>query len=155
MYHRHIVPIALLFLACSEDVFGPRRPDGSDGGGGVDEQCDQDGDGYDSEACSGSDCCDIDDSVPGGDYTATPNACGSFDMDCSSVLEQEWRDLAEDCAVSNACLPDRPPATPGWVTGIPQCGEAGEWSLGCVELVPGSSGQLCDFDTEVRIQRCR
>jgi hypothetical protein len=66
-------------------------PEGADAG----DNCDLDVDGFKSafkEGCNGTDCCDNDArSYPGqAAFFTTPDACGSFDYDCSGVAEPQF-----------------------------------------------------------------
>lgn len=109
--------VAFVAAACSLEVVGrgrgeepgqstePALPAGRDGGAASGdpsappsattppqpENCDVDGDGHESTACGGDDCCDTDPDVyPGAkDFHGKLNACGTWDYDCDGLIAKE------------------------------------------------------------------
>ncbi len=123
---------------------------------------DADGDGYgnpsdsicvcdptlvDGYVLNGNDCCDQDaNAYPGAtDWFTTPNGCGSFDYDCSDVVERQFPDIG-------ACTPlEEPPSTcaltEGWSSIlVPRCGSKGVYIVSCRPYhnmcMPGTSNVI-------------
>lgn len=145
-----------LLLACS----GPSAEDD-----GSDDPCDEDGDGWPSLECGGDDCCDVDDtSHPGAGFAATPNACGSWDRDCSGEVEREGGpsmcgagstvSSSEEC-YNGAIVNSLGQTNGGWLGAQPECGEVGQLSGPCV-YYGGDVGCVEELDAPPpAVQPCR
>ncbi len=138
---------ALALVCCGDSETSSSGVGGSQGGAGGSVECDVDGDGVDSQACGGDDCCDTDASVPSNDFHDTAHGCGSFDYDCDGSIDEEIDNLGEQCPAMGAC---GAPVT-GWEAIKPQCGETGTWIMSCFVDPPMG----CVTDKDERTQRCR
>jgi hypothetical protein len=135
--------------------------EGEAGEGG--NQCDQDGDGYADTKCLGTDCCDTDPKAHPfqASYYATPDACGSFDYDCSGANEPQYGAYLSCTGPAAAChsLCSSTPCSCGDVQGAcsygftgpaPQCGQTGSWGL----CVPNGNGCTPSTTLESMTQPC-
>jgi hypothetical protein len=112
----------------------------NDCSGDVDNGCDDDSDDYCASAMKtigkpavcpngGGDCCDTDSaSNPGSWFQTVPNKCGSWDIDCSGLVEYWYTDVYSKCWLSSW------PAVPmchgeGWAGGLAACGTTAKWQL--------------------------
>lgn len=148
--------LALALVACSAPV-DPDEP--------APDDCDADGDGWAAVECGGGDCCDVDASTyPGGPWATEPDACGSWDRDCSGEVELggglstcapgQLASTADACYAPEGHALGQGVANGGWIGAVPDCGEPGELSgecvfhggaEGCVEdtPAPGAAVQAC------------
>lgn len=162
---RATILLALGLVACGgstgvyegnleEDAGADARDDDGEAGHDVDP-CDQDGDGFVSVGCGGTDCCDIDpDAFPGQtEWFESPNACGSWDYNCDRVEE-----LGSPAAPGGECSPVHSQGAPpgifdcdvSKISGIAACGDLMLVTIkGCKRV-----GDACVVE-EARIQRCR
>jgi hypothetical protein len=126
-------------------------------------QCDQDGDGYADTKCLGTDCCDTDPKAHPfqANYFTTPDACGSFDYDCSGANEPQYGAYLSCAGPAAAChsLCSSTPCSCGDIQGAcsygftgapPGCGEAGPWGL----CVPNGNGCTPSATMESMTQPC-
>ena len=149
----------------SADVAQETGPDVAAEGeaGEAGNQCDQDGDGYADAKCLGTDCCDTDPKAhpfQAGYYT-TPDACGSFDYDCSGANEPQYGAYLSCTGPAAAChsLCSSTPCSCGDIQGAcsygftgpaPQCGQSGSWGL----CVPNGNGCTPSTTMEAMTQPC-
>jgi hypothetical protein len=102
--------------------------------------CDYDKDGFKAEGppCFGLDCCDTDDAAYPGQTTWFTNEdhCGAWNYACGKTFTEEYH--AWSCTGLGAlCSADA-----GYVSGVPTCGQSGQWSASCMGTVtcdPGST----------------
>jgi len=138
-----------------------QREAGAAGEGG--NQCDQDGDGYADTNCLGTDCCDTDPKAHPfqANYYATPDACGSFDYDCSGANEPQYGAYLSCTGPAASChsLCSSTPCSCGDIQGAcaygftgpaPQCGQTGSWGL----CVPNGNGCTPSTTMEAMTQPC-
>jgi hypothetical protein len=116
--------------------------------------CDADADGFDSDACGGTDCDDGDPDVHPGQtaYFTSPNAQGTYDYDCDTTEAAQFPRQAVAFLTSCEVLPGEE----GWTAStIPACGQAAGWSEG-YEGAEGVGNVWCTLvATSTRTQACR
>ena len=96
-----------------------------------------------------SDCCDLDAlAFPGQtSWLSVPNACGSFDYDCSGKIETLYGTKVGKCKVTGWIFCSQ---NEGWYKEVPPCGQAGLWLSDCA----WKSGQCVPNKIETRVQLC-
>jgi hypothetical protein len=145
----------------AQDTRSDVAAEGEAGEGG--NPCDQDGDGYADTKCLGTDCCDTDPKAHPfqANYYTTPDACGSFDYDCSGANEAQYGAYLSCTGPAAAChsLCSSTPCSCGDIQGAcsygftgpaPQCGQAGSWGL----CVPNGNGCTPSTTMEAMTQPC-
>jgi hypothetical protein len=109
--------------------------------GDVAPVCDVDKDTYKAKGgtCGGTDCCDTDAKANPGQqgYFPTPDACGSFDYDCSGKAEPEYKsNIACGGTGLTGCT-----GGPGFVGADPGCGNSAVYGVcvgnGALACAPG------------------
>jgi hypothetical protein len=127
------------------------------------DPCDRDGDGYADTKCLGTDCCDTDSRAHPfqASYYTAPDACGSFDYDCSGANEPQYGAYLSCAGPATAChsLCQSSPCSCGDILGAcsygftgpaPQCGQTGSWGL----CVPNGNGCIPSTTVESMAQPC-
>ena len=149
----------LALVACGDvadqGVYEPPEADaGADADAADEASCDEDGDGFEAEACGGPDCCDTDPNVhPGQEgFFDAPSTCGTWDFDCSGSVEVENDWPVSVCRYVNYDGGVR--GCPGghmaesWLDTEPDCGEEGQRIAEC--------GYDCEpIGKRTVVQRCR
>jgi len=126
--------------AASSSSGGDATPGDGPAGDGA-PVCDVDKDTYKAKGgtCGGNDCCDTDPKANPGQkgYFPSPDACGSFDYDCSGKLEPEY---ASNIACGGTGLTGCT-GGPGFVGADPGCGNSAVYGQcvgnGALACAPG------------------
>lgn len=157
---RALILLSALALAACGDVADqgvyelPEAEAGTDAKADAVENCDEDGDGFESAACGGPDCCDTDPNVFPGQtgFFDAPSACGTWDFDCSGSVEVESDWPVSVCRYVNydggvrGCPGGSMPES--WLDEAPECGEEGQRIASC-------TGECKPVGARAVVQRCR
>ncbi len=112
------------------------------------------------------DCCDQDQEARPGQqqfFQRARTGCGGYDFDCSGTPELEHTTAGAQCGTVQGDPCDRnctSAGTPGWLTTLPPCGDAGLYfsgcTGGCVEDPPYCALACeCSQQSATQAQRCR
>lgn len=129
---------------------------------------DSDGDGFGDKEASGihacfcdteeteddTDCDDTDNTVrPDADYSDTPAASGSWDLNCDGAEELEYSFVDAQCTLSSDGRNCK--FREGYLSSTPPyCGESESYLSSCM-IKKGTSGPYCELKFIDTIQRCR